>query len=234
MPCHRSQSLRAFLAGAFLLAAIPAASARKPAHKPAHKKPSAHSSRPRNPQTTQQNPPQQRLPRQKPAATAAIQGVVRPARGASETRGVTGARLTLMPAAGSPSRQVIATADGVFRFLDVPPGRYTLSAEADGFEPSTTAAFDAQPGSVVELNLQLSSSAALAATLRPARLPELGAPLPQLASHPFPAYRAMLIRPDQFGPLPVPQPEILPPASEVFLPAPDRWEIALPEYRRYP
>ena len=159
-------------------------------------------------------PAPQRLPRQAPKTTAAIQGIVR----AEGGRGLPGATLTLKNQASGETRQTATDAEGVFRLLELPPGPYELRAERNGFEPLTRPDLDLAAGQVLALEL----------ALRP--LPTPPAP-PVVAPPPSPSPPTLPEqRPTEVEP---PAGETLPLDEMVFIPVPDRWSIALPEWKRY-
>ena len=174
---------------------------------------------------------EQRIPRQSPRKTAALQGIVRDATG----RGIGGAVIALTNRATGMTRTVSTDADGVFRWTDLTPGTYLLLAQSDGFGSVTRDDMRFDAGDVVTIELTLSPSATSAAPAsRLPRMPELGAPAPSappsLAAAP---YRELRRRPDAEPGQGIVTAEILPPPQEVFLPTPDRWNIAMPEWNRY-
>jgi hypothetical protein len=174
---------------------------------------------------------EQRLPRQSPRNTAAVQGIVRDI----SARGVVGASVTLTDRATGGSRTAIADADGVFRFLDVPPGSYSLRVENPGFEPLTREDLRLVAGDVVivELTLLPSARAATPASRLP-RFPELGPPTTlAVPAAPMVSYRELRRRPDAVPGRGIIVPEALPPAQEVFLAMPERWNITMPDWNRY-
>ena len=133
------------------------------------------------------------------------------------------------------TRTVSTDADGVFRWTDLTPGTYLLLAQSDGFGSVTRDDMRFDAGDVVTIELTLSPSATSAAPAsRLPRMPELGAPAPSappsLAAAP---YRELRRRPDAEPGQGIVTAEILPPPQEVFLPTPDRWNIAMPEWNRY-
>jgi len=178
-------------------------------------------------------PPQdeQRIPRQIPRKTAALQGIVRdPA-----TRGIVGALIALTNRATGMTRTVITNADGVFRWTDLAPGTYLLLVQSDGFESLTRDNLRLDASDVVTVELTLSPSPIPAAPVsRLPRMPELGPPAPAatatVASVP---YRELRRRPDAGPGQEIVRPEILPPSQEVFLEMPERWNVAMPEWNRY-
>src|ERR1700676_5509563 len=73
---------------------------------------------------------EQRLPRQMPVQTAAFQGIFRDPSG----HGLGGVSVTLRNLENQQTFSATSSGDGVFRVLDLPPGRYALQAELDGFQ----------------------------------------------------------------------------------------------------
>jgi hypothetical protein len=173
----------------------------------------------------------QRIPRQTPRKTAAIEGIVRDA----TARGIVGAVIAITNRATGMTRTLSTDADGVFRWTDLVPGTYLLLVRSDGFEDLTRDGVRLDAGGVVTFELMLSPSAASGApTSRLPRMPELGPPAP---AAPAPAanatYREMRRRPDSEPGQGIVMPEMLPPSREVFLEMPDRWNVAMPEWNRY-
>jgi hypothetical protein len=174
---------------------------------------------------------EQRIPRQAARKTAALQGIIHD----SEGRGVVGAVIALTNRATGATRTISADADGVFRLVDIAPGSYLLLVQSDGFENITRDDLRLVAGDVVTIELTLASSKAIAA--RASRLPrmvELGPPAPAIeVSTAVAFYRELRRRPDAEPGYELAAPELLPPSQEVFLSAPDRWNIAMPEWNRY-
>ena len=108
------------------------------------------------------------------------------------------------------------TADGVFRFLDLAEGDYTISLARDGYAPLS------QPG----LHLGASELASVELKLR-----RTAQPPPPKTIEPGP--------PTEYGRLPTPRTPSaqratpLPPGEKVFVPVPDRWNLPLPDWDRY-
>jgi Carboxypeptidase regulatory-like domain len=174
---------------------------------------------------------EQRIPRQTPRKTAALQGIVR----GPAARGIVGALIAITNRATGMTRAVTTNADGVFRWIDLVPGTYLLLVQSEGFESLTRDDVRLDAGEVVTVELTLSPSATSAApTSRLPRMPELGPPAPAATVTATAApYRELRRRPDAEPGQEIVTPEILPPSQEVFLAMPDRWNIAMPEWNRY-
>ena len=172
----------------------------------------------------------QRIPRQAPRKTAALQGIIRD----SSARGIVGALIALTNRDTGMTRTISADADGVFRLRDLPPGVYLLLVQSDGFEKVTRDDLRLNAGDVVTIELTLApSSTVTAPSSRLPRLPELGPPVPAVETAALGSYRELRRRPDAEPGQEIVTPDILPPAQEVFLSMPDRWNIAMPEWNRY-
>src|SRR5579863_4457040 len=88
---------------------------------------------------------QQRIPGQSAPKTSALQGVIRDANG----NPVGGARIALRNLATADVRQTTSTAQGVFRLLDVPPGKYEVDVSCDGYENFSEAGVSLAVGEVI-------------------------------------------------------------------------------------
>ncbi|MBI3670112.1 MAG: carboxypeptidase regulatory-like domain-containing protein [Acidobacteria bacterium] len=174
---------------------------------------------------------QQRIPRQAPPTTAALEGILKEPGG----RGLGGVTLTLRNLATGAIRKITTSAEGVFRVRDLPPGMYELKPEGTGFDTSTKVDLRLEAGEVVTLELVLQPTPLLGPPAwRVPRLAEWGPPAagPHEVEAPA-AYRQMRTRVDVEADLASLQPEELPSAREVFLETPDRWNIPMPEWDRY-
>jgi carboxypeptidase family protein len=174
---------------------------------------------------------EQRIPRQVAPKTAALQGIIRD----STARGIVGAMIVLTNPATGATRTISADADGVFRLADLTPGSYLLLVRSDGFEEMTRDDLRLNAGDVITIELTLvpSSTVAVPASRLP-RMPELGPPAPAIESVAAGAsYRELRRRPDTEPGQEIAAPEMLPPAQEVFLAAPDRWNLPIPDWNRY-
>ncbi|MGC2001656.1 MAG: carboxypeptidase-like regulatory domain-containing protein, partial [Candidatus Acidiferrales bacterium] len=193
----------------------------------------AHSSTPRHRSSSAHKAAaQQRLPGQAPPKYGAVQGLVRGANG----RPVLGATVILRNVVTGQSLQKISNAQGVFRFIDVPPGTYDLNVVAAGFKDFTNPGLKLKAGDspVCEVTLIVLPSAAVEVRKFP-QLPA-GTTNPPDGSRPAPASEAPPTALEnktleQTGQTPPQQP--VPPVAEIFQPEPDRWSVAMPDWDRY-
>lgn len=178
------------------------------------------------------SPVAQRIPRRAAKKTAAVQGVIRVEAG----RPLPGVDVTLRHRASNKTRRATTNGEGVFRLGELSPGVYTLRAEKEGFEPVTREDFELQAAEVRILELTLRATPRVEEpVLRLPRRPELGpvSPTGPEAEGPPSPYRELRRRPDAEPAAEAPPAEKLPPEEEVFIPLPDRWSIAFPEWDRY-
>ncbi|MGB0035167.1 MAG: carboxypeptidase-like regulatory domain-containing protein [Candidatus Acidiferrales bacterium] len=154
-------------------------------------------------------------------------------------RAVGGAVVTLKNLA---TGQVCATckattdANGVFRLIDVPPARYELKIEHEGYQGYTEADVQLAPAQVLDREVKITATSAPVQT--PPQLPQRAEvrnpnPPPLETPEPVAPYTGVLQRteePKEPEPPPLQPP---PPASEVYQPQPDRWLIAMPDWDRY-
>jgi hypothetical protein len=199
----------------------------------APRKRSRTASRPRPKQNLRSVPPPQsstsevegqRLPRQMPPRTAAIEGEVRDANG----RAVVGATVRI------DSAVVTTSADGVFRIRDLAPGSHSLTVESPGavVEVRSDVTLAAGDVFIAELTIASPELAAVPQSRLP-RQPELGPPAPAIMVATLGSYRVLARRPDADPNWSEAQPEALPSAQEVFAATADRWDVAMPDARRY-
>jgi carboxypeptidase family protein len=162
---------------------------------------------------------------------AALEGIVQD----SAARGIVGAVIALTNRATGLTRTLSTDADGVFRWTDLAPGTYLLLVQSGGFKSLTRDDMKLDAGDVVTLELTLSPSAMSGAPAsRLPRMPELGPPAPAITTPAAGAtYRELRRQPDAEPGQGTITPEILPPMQEVFLPMPDRWNVAMPDWNRY-
>jgi len=171
---------------------------------------------------------QEQIPGRAAQKTGAVQGVVRDANG----NGVGGASVTLRNSATGGLYRATTTAEGVFRVLDLPPGKYDLSVTSEGYD------------SFLEAGVLVAASEAVVREIKLTALPA-GAPpatgqpqVPQAKPSPPPAetqpvYNGVQQRMEQPPSAPPPAPQPLPPAGDVFQTQSDRWLVAMPDWDRY-
>ncbi|HEX4074332.1 MAG TPA: carboxypeptidase-like regulatory domain-containing protein [Candidatus Acidoferrales bacterium] len=179
---------------------------------------------------------QERLPQSKPIRTGAIEGTIRDPGG----NAVVGASVELRDLDTGEVRQQTATADGVFRVIDLPPGRYELKIAHDGYTSYDEPSIRIGAGQVLDRAIQLTPIAPATPPLQHVpEMPQVKASAPPPAATPpsptAPPYPGVLQRLEEGEPA---SPEAtttppLPPAGKVFVPEPDRWAIAMPDWDRY-
>src|SRR2546425_7019699 len=166
--------------------------------------------------------------------SGALDGVVREAVNAGEQRPVGGAAISLRNLDSAQGFHSSASAEGIFRLFPLPPGRYELRVESEGYAALVWAEMALGENEVVTLEFSLVQIASGAPRSRRPRLPELGPPVPGGAPERRGTPRELRHRLDA-DPSYVenPPPESLPPAADVYNVMADRWNIPVPEYRRY-
>lgn len=160
----------------------------------------------------------QRIPAQSLRASS-IQGMVRDADG----RPIPAARVELRlraasgrPVASGGTRETFTSADGVFRFLDVTAGQYTLAITHPQYRTQASDVIRVGNGELVTTSL----------TLTPVAPDAPAAPVAPDA----PVAPATTVRPrtdlagEPFTPIE---------GERVFVPVPDRWNIVMPDWDRY-
>jgi hypothetical protein len=159
----------------------------------------------------------QRIPRQSATTTAALQGVVRTDAG----MGLGGVVVILQNLANGRSLQISTTGDGVFRFLNLAPGRYQIKATRDGFEPFARGEIELTAGVVFPIEFTMKAIAT------PDRVRLAPAPAPS-------SYGRTLEMPPPANAIERRPLLPLPPDDQVFNVFPNRWNYQFPtEYHRY-
>lgn len=175
---------------------------------------------------------QQRLPGQSAPKNAALEGIVRQENG----RPVIGAQILLRNVATSRQSVKISDAQGVFRFLELPPGAYEVMITAEGFEELKKAAIQLKAGDDFILEAALVS--APSTNSAPPPFPQIpgGVSNPPSTSAPSSSSTPTVLVQDgskqeqQKTETPT---ESLPSSDQVFYPQPDRWLITMPDWDRY-
>src|SRR6202522_2092942 len=176
----------------------------------------------------QQSTAEQRLPGQKAPTNGAVEGILRGA----NNKPLAGATVELK----NESTKVIFTTtsdvQGVFRFLDVPPGSYELIVRSAGYRDSSNPEMHLKAGDDLVCQVALE---AIPVTAPAAQIPELpsgdlstGAN-PQSSAQPElpPALQGTPPSDNAQKPAPLPSPD------QVFRTEPDRWIITMPNWDRY-
>ncbi len=174
---------------------------------------------------------QQQLPGKAPQKTGAIQGVVHD----SNSRAVGAANIVLRNAATGEIRKTTSTAEGIFRFAELPPGKYELSVACAGYETSAETEVNVLAGDNLIREIKLVALPAGASP--PSGLPQLplGNAPPTTPESSAPGYPGAKQSPDlqPAAAQPPPAPETLPPDGDVFQAEPNRWRVTMPDWNRY-
>ncbi|MGO9439779.1 MAG: carboxypeptidase-like regulatory domain-containing protein [Terriglobales bacterium] len=167
--------------------------------------------------------PEKRIPRQQAPQTSAIQGWVRDEQG----HGIPGVKVTLKKISGAEALRSATDSSGIFRLLDLKPAEYEVVCEAGGWEAYRSVPLRVGAGEVAMVAITLRASPGTGAPSAPWRGvgPAPSAP-PEMAG----AYRE-LPRADAV-PAAV-QPEPQPSDRDLYVQTPDRWDIDMPEWKRY-
>jgi Carboxypeptidase regulatory-like domain len=185
-------------------------------------------------QELRQEGPARRIPRQLAQTMAALDGTVRERTSDANARPVAGAQIDLTSMQTGQTNSVLASGDGVFRFLPLAPGAYGIKVQAGNYEPLTIPSLQLNANEVVTLEISLAPIGTTQARSRLPRLPELGPPLAAGATESAGTYREFRHRldsdPNYIAEL---SPEVLPPVADVFNLVPNRWALEQPDYRRY-
>jgi hypothetical protein len=162
------------------------------------------------------------------APSAAVQGLVRD----SARKPIGGTKVTLRTVPGAQTLQTVTSADGIFRFKDLAPGNYKLIVEKNGFQIFSSSTFAVAAAEVVAMELRLEAlTISSSATQRAPQQSATAASSAAAPSQNLPAYGAIQ-QPNARNNSAAQEP---PPPSdtEIFEAEPDRWNVAMPEYKRY-
>ncbi len=173
-------------------------------------------------------PQEQRIPGQASAKSAALEGLVRDANGLP----LGGATVTLRNLATGEVRSTTTNAQGVFRLLIVPPGKYKFDINRSDYASFSESSLALRAGDVIvrEITLTPNSQAPAPQSGLP-QLP-LTAPTPPPSNAPAgPGYPSAEKSLELNGQQP-PQQQ-LPAAGDVFQTQADRWLVAMPDWNRY-
>jgi Carboxypeptidase regulatory-like domain len=176
----------------------------------------------------QQAGSQRQLPEHRLPNTTSLQGIIRDTHG----NAIPNVQVDLGNTAGPEKYSVIAGAEGIFRLRNVPLGVYRVTLAKEGFNTLVVPRLELLKPELATLELQLQPlHQAAPENIGPSGIPGISE-TPPAATTPNTPY------PGRIGPVPdairqESPPERVPPDSANFTPEPDRWDIALPEWRRY-
>jgi hypothetical protein len=177
---------------------------------------------------SQQAGSQRQLPEHRLANTTSLQGIIRDTHG----NAIPKVQVDLGNTAGPEKYSVITGAEGIFRLRNVQLGVYRVTLAKEGFNTLVVPRLELLKPELATLELQLQPlNPAAPETIGPSGIPGISE-TPPAATTPNTPY------PGPIGPTPdairqESPPERVPPDSANFTPEPDRWDIALPEWRRY-
>ena len=167
-----------------------------------------------------------RIPERSPVSTATLQGLLRDPRG----RAIPGVQLDLRSTTNGQHYSVATDVEGIFRLRDVRVGIYEVQLTREGFQTHTIPGLEVRtPVTVLELTLRESDETVPAARCSSGVPGTLCTPAPASPGTPYPGVRS----PPSLEPSSEAPPEQVSPESANFSPNPDRWDIAMPEWRRY-
>ncbi|MGH9730603.1 MAG: carboxypeptidase regulatory-like domain-containing protein, partial [Candidatus Acidiferrales bacterium] len=157
---------------------------------------------------------------------SAVLGVLRDSAG----RPVGGAEITLRMRLNGKAFQASSTADGVFRFTNLPAGKYELTITKDGFRAIERDDLTVAAAEAVTMEFTMEALTSLPTISRPPQEPGTQPSAPAQPPALLPSYHQMQ-EPAQQNAAPPPMP--LPSYDRVFRPEPDRWDVTMPEWKRY-
>ena len=177
----------------------------------------------------QQSVPEQRLPGQKVPNKAAVEGIVR---GANE-KALPDAHVELKNTSTQVTLTTASNAQGVFRFVSVPPGLYDLIVRAPGYKDFSNPEIQLKAGDDVVCQVALQQVPITASP--PTQIPELpsgnlitGATQTSSSKPEIPpALQGTPPSDNAQRSVPLPSPD------QVFRTEPDRWIVTMPNWDRY-
>jgi hypothetical protein len=177
---------------------------------------------------TTQFPPARRLPERSATGRASLQGTVRD----ELDRAVPGVALTFRSLSSGSSYEATTDAEGIFRLRDVPLGRYELRATREGYEPLTRSMVQVSVEGLIVLELKLKGAGTVAVPGKGVSGVPGPSRIPAGPSAPGSAYPGLRTAASERSTVTAPA-EALPPSSANFESDRDRWDVAMPEWRRY-
>ena len=166
------------------------------------------------------------IPEHRLATSMSLQGIVRDQQG----RAVPGVQLDLRSASGA-HYTTLTGAEGIFRLRDVLLGTYEVTLTKPGFKTLLIPRLELAKPELSTLKLQMQALTALAPENKgPSGLP--GTPRTPAVAAPTAPYPGMNPPASRVAAVEAGA-EPIPPESANFSPQPDRWDTAMPEWRRY-
>ncbi|MGB7024574.1 MAG: carboxypeptidase-like regulatory domain-containing protein [Candidatus Acidiferrales bacterium] len=156
---------------------------------------------------------------------SAVLGILRDSAG----QPVGGAQISLRVRPSGKTFQTASTGDGVFRFADLPPGKYELTITKDGFQTIARNDLTVAAAEVVTMELRMEPLTAPRTLQRPPEAPGAAPVAPATTAPAPPTYHQLQTPAVTTAATAAP----LPSSDKVFQAEPDRWDIAMPEYKRY-
>jgi len=184
-----------------------------------------------NGSAAQQSEPTQsqtrRIPERNEIRKASLQGSVRD----DEGRAVPSVLLTVRSMSDGTSYEATTDAEGIFRMRDIPLGGYELKAVRDGYEPVVLEHVQLNSAGLTVLGIQMKPTNVAAPPSKgvsgiPGNSQTPGAPEAPASSYPG-------LRTASSEPATAPSAEAMPPAWANFALDPDRWNVSMPDWRRY-
>lgn len=132
-------------------------------------------------------------------------------------------------------RKTLTNAEGVFRLLDVPPGKYELSVASPGYDTFVEADVSIAAAAVLTREIKLVASPGAAAPAPPG-IPQLPPMTPSATGteSAAPGYSGAKQSPDLQPSGQQPTASVtFPPDGDVFQPEPNRWRVTMPDWNRY-
>ena len=171
-----------------------------------------------------ENRQRQRLTRPNQQVSAVL-GILRDSVG----QPIGGAQITLRMRPSGKAFQTTSTGDGVFRFTNLPAGNYELTISKDGFRTISRNDLRVSAAEVVTMELRMEALASPPMTQRPPQEPGTQPSAPAQPPVPLPSYH-QIQKPAVQNVAPAPP---LPGDDKVFQPEPDRWDVTMPDWKRY-
>jgi hypothetical protein len=174
-----------------------------------------------------QSQSERRIPERVAPSIASVQGVVRDLDG----RPVPAAAVDLRSSSGD-KFATTTDAEGIFRLRDLHLGTYEVRVSRDGFEPLAMSNFKVDHPGTATLELRLHAGTQSPHENKgPSGVPGITNSSPGDTSQQS-AYPGMH-RSSSESPATDASAESIPPRSATYDPAPDRWDVAMPDWQRY-